>query len=116
MKIYLITGGAGFIGSNFVLGLRKAGVIRIVNLDLMTYAGNLMNLDAIQDDPGHIFIHGDIGDRTLVRDALVRYRPCAVVNFAAESHVDRSIDDDFAKSHQRAHGGARKSMGCFVTR
>jgi len=101
MKIYLITGGAGFIGSNFVLGLRKAGEVRIVNLDLLTYAGNPMNLEVIQGDPDHIFIHGDIGDRTLVRDALLRYRPCVVVNFAAESHVDRSIDgpEDFIQTN-----------------
>ncbi len=87
----LVTGGAGFIGSNFVLGERAQGK-RIVNLDLLTYAGNLLNLRDLDGDPDHIFVRGDIGDRTLVRKLLNDYQPEAVVNFAAESHVDRSID------------------------
>lgn len=91
MKTWLVTGGAGFIGSNFVLGNRKSEQARIVNLDLLTYAGNLMNLESLEADPDHIFIRGDIGQRELVRKLLAEYRPGAVVNFAAESHVDRSI-------------------------
>ncbi|MDR3569031.1 MAG: dTDP-glucose 4,6-dehydratase [Syntrophobacteraceae bacterium] len=87
----LVTGGAGFIGSNFVLGERSRKN-RIVNLDLLTYAGNLLNLSDLSGDPDHIFVQGDIGDRALVRKLLSDYQPEAVVNFAAESHVDRSID------------------------
>ncbi len=101
MKTYLVTGGAGFIGSNFVLMQRQAGSARIVNLDLLTYAGNLLNLKSLEGDPEHIFVRGDIGDRKLVRDILEKYRPDAVINFAAESHVDRSIDgpEDFIQTN-----------------
>ncbi|HIC86551.1 MAG TPA: NAD-dependent epimerase/dehydratase family protein [Desulfobacterales bacterium] len=97
MKTYLVTGGAGFIGSNFVLGMRGRKKARIINLDLLTYAGNMMNLASIEGDPDHVFVRGNIGDRPLVRKLLEQHRPCAVVNFAAESHVDRSIDgpEDF---------------------
>ena len=97
----LVTGGAGFIGSNFVLTERRRGEARIINLDLLTYAGNLMNLESLQDDPDYIFIQGNIGDRDLVRDLLGKYQPCWVVNFAAESHVDRSIDgpEDFIQTN-----------------
>ena len=91
-KTILVTGGAGFIGSNFVLRERMRSE-RIVNLDLLTYAGNLLNLEQLNGDPDHIFIQGDIRDRELVRRILYGYRPDAVVNFAAESHVDRSIDN-----------------------
>ena len=91
MKTWLVTGGAGFIGGNFVLDAVRRGV-RVVNLDALTYAGNLDTLASLEGDAGHLFVHGDIGDRMLV-DALLReHRPDAVVNFAAESHVDRSID------------------------
>ena len=101
VKTYLVTGGAGFIGSNFVLFERTVGDSRIVNLDLLTYAGNLMNLESLLGDPDHIFVKGDIGDRKLVRNILVKYRPWAVINFAAESHVDRSIDgpEDFIQTN-----------------
>ncbi len=87
----LVTGCAGFIGSNFVLNwlANRAGLV--VNLDKLTYAGNLSNLRAVQDDARHVFVHGDIGDRTLVGRLLAMYQPWAVLNFAAESHVDRSI-------------------------
>jgi len=91
MNTYLVTGGVGFIGSNFVLRKRKQHSARIVNLDLLTYAGNLKNLDPLQRDPNHIFVQGDIADRELVRKLFEQYRPGAVVHFAAESHVDRSI-------------------------
>jgi dTDP-glucose 4,6-dehydratase len=92
MKTLLVTGGAGFIGGNFVLGTLAAGGCRIVNLDKLTYAGNLDTLAAVADDPNHVFVRGDIGDRALVERLLAEHRPDAIVNFAAESHVDRSID------------------------
>ena len=88
---WLITGGAGFIGSNFVLGQRAVKAARIINLDKLTYAGNLRSLEPLKDDAGHLFVHGDIGDAPLVAEILKLHRPQAVVNFAAESHVDRSI-------------------------
>jgi dTDP-glucose 4,6-dehydratase len=91
MKTYLVTGGAGFIGSNFVLAERRRGWVRILNLDLVTYAANLANLQSLAGDPDYVFIRGDIGDRRLVGGILDTYHPSAVVNFAAESHVDRSI-------------------------
>jgi dTDP-glucose 4,6-dehydratase len=87
----LVTGGAGFIGSNFVLDWLEAVGEPVVNLDALTYAGNLHNLDAIEADPRHVFVQGDIGDRTLVDRLLAKHRPRAVLHFAAESHVDRSI-------------------------
>ncbi len=91
-QTWLVTGGAGFIGGNFVLRQMQKETIQIVNLDALTYAGNLDTLDCIKDHPGHVFVLGDIGDRCLVDYLLNRYEPDAVVNFAAESHVDRSID------------------------
>ena len=91
MQTWLVTGGAGFIGGNFVLDAVASGV-RIVNLDALTYAGNRDTLSALDDDDRHVFVQGDIGDRALVAKLLAQYRPSAVVNFAAESHVDRSID------------------------
>ena len=87
----LVTGGAGFIGATFVLDWLAANSEPVVNLDLLTYAGNLGNLTALQGDARHIFVRGDIGDRECVQALLTRHRPRAVVNFAAESHVDRSI-------------------------
>ena len=87
----LVTGGAGFIGGNFVLGAVASGA-RVVNLDALTYAGNLDTLAALRGDPAHVFVHGDIADTRLVLRLLEEYRPRAIVNFAAESHVDRSID------------------------
>jgi dTDP-glucose 4,6-dehydratase len=101
MKTYLVTGGAGFIGSNFVLMQRKQRNTRIVNLDCLTYAGNPKNLESLQGDLDYIFIHGDIGDKNMVCNLLKKYRPNAVVNFAAESHVDRSIDgpEDFIQTN-----------------
>lgn len=87
----VVTGGAGFIGANFVLDWLGSGCERIVNLDKLTYAGNLESLSAINDNLHYTFVHGDIGDRELVKQLLVHHRPRAVINFAAESHVDRSI-------------------------
>ena len=87
----LVTGGAGFIGSNFVLSTLAQTDEPIVNLDKLTYAGNLHNLDGLQGDARHIFVRGDIRDRSLVKQTLERHRPRAIVHFAAESHVDRSI-------------------------
>ena len=86
-----VTGGAGFIGSNFVLNWIAAGKGPVINLDLLTYAGNLGNLQSIEDDPQHVFVQGDIRDRELVGKLLSQHRPSAIIHFAAESHVDRSI-------------------------
>jgi len=87
----LVTGGAGFIGSNFVLDWIAATEEEVVNLDALTYAGNLRNLDSLRGDGRHVFVHGDICDRALVDRLLAEHRPRAVVHLAAESHVDRSI-------------------------
>ncbi|HJR74245.1 MAG TPA: dTDP-glucose 4,6-dehydratase [Luteimonas sp.] len=91
MQTWLVTGGAGFIGGNFVLEAVADG-IKIVNLDALTYAGNLDTLSSIDGHDGHRFVQGDIGDRALVAKLLEEHRPQAIVNFAAESHVDRSIE------------------------
>jgi len=92
MQTILVTGGAGFIGGNFVHLMLAAPDTRIVNLDKLTYAGNLDTLGPLAGNPRHIFVQGDIGDRPLVGRLLRDYEVDAVVNFAAESHVDRSID------------------------
>jgi dTDP-glucose 4,6-dehydratase len=88
----MVTGGAGFIGANFVLNwLSFSGAEGVINLDKLTYAGNLSTLVTLQNDSRHLFFRGDIGDKILVNKLLLEYRPRAIVNFAAESHVDRSI-------------------------
>src|SRR5215467_5888608 len=93
MKI-LVTGGAGFIGSSFVrYVLRTQPKVEVVNYDLLTYAGNLRNLDEVASDPRYTFVRGDIADREAVRGVFDVHAIDAVVNFAAETHVDRSIDD-----------------------
>ncbi|HVX12806.1 MAG TPA: dTDP-glucose 4,6-dehydratase [Pirellulales bacterium] len=101
MKTILVTGGAGFIGSGFVRQWLADPDLRLVNLDKLTYAGNLDSLAPVATHPGHILVEGDIGDRSLVERLLADHRPQAVVNFAAESHVDRSIDGpaDFVKTN-----------------
>ena len=102
MKTYLVTGGAGFIGSNFVLYmLNKYQDIKIINLDKLTYAGNLENLKSIENDKRHIFVQGDICDKELVSSLFEKYDINYVVHFAAESHVDRSIREPeiFAKTN-----------------
>ena len=87
----LVTGGAGFIGSNFAIDWFNDSSETIINLDKLTYAGNLNNLSAVHENSSHIFVKGDIGDTSFLNDLLARYKPRAVINFAAESHVDRSI-------------------------
>ena len=87
----LVTGGAGFIGSNFVLDWLAGGGEPVLNVDKLTYAGNLANLASLQGDARHVFVQGDIGDAALMARLLAEHRPRAVINFAAESHVDRSI-------------------------
>ncbi|ASK90945.1 spore coat protein [Xanthomonas citri pv. fuscans] len=91
MATWLVTGGAGFIGGNFVLEAVARGV-RVINLDALTYAGNLKTLASLEDNPNHVFVKGNIGDGALVDRLLAEHQPDAVLNFAAESHVDRSID------------------------
>jgi len=88
---WLVTGGAGFIGGNFVLDAVQRN-IKVINLDALTYAGNVDTLASLGNDPRHVFVQGDIGDAGLVERLLREHRPDAVINFAAESHVDRSID------------------------
>jgi dTDP-glucose 4,6-dehydratase len=97
----LVTGGAGFIGSNFVRSCMEAGAGAIVNLDKLTYAGNLGNLEGLPAAAEHVFVHGGIADQALVADLLVRHQVSAIVNFAAESHVDRSIlgPDEFIQTN-----------------
>jgi len=87
----LVTGGAGFIGSNFVIDWFAETDEKVINVDKLTYAGNVNSLDGLEESNHHVFVRGDIGDQTLLDSLFVRYRPRAVVNFAAESHVDRSI-------------------------
>ena len=97
----LVTGGAGFIGANFVLDWLSAHNEEVVTLDKLTYAGNLENLSSLANDKRHTFVQGDIGDSALVTSLLAKYQPRAVLNFAAESHVDRSIHgpEDFIQTN-----------------
>lgn len=101
MGTFLVTGGCGFIGSNYVRELLQDETVeKVINLDKLTYAGNPANLKSVQDDPRYTFVKGDICDRLLVRELFQQYRPDILVNFAAESHVDRSIGkpDDFIRT------------------
>jgi dTDP-glucose 4,6-dehydratase len=97
----IVTGGAGFIGANFVLAWINLGLGKVVNLDKLTYAGNLENLREVQHDPNYAFVHGDIADQALLSKLLAEHQPRAVLNFAAESHVDRSIHgpEDFIQTN-----------------
>ena len=97
----LVTGGAGFIGANFVLDWLAASDEPVLNLDKLTYAGNLHNLDSLQGDPRHVFVQADIGDSALLARLLAERQPRAILNFAAESHVDRSIHgpEDFIQTN-----------------
>src|SRR5882762_1724766 len=97
----LVTGGAGFIGTNLILQWLSCERSPLVTLDKLTYAGNLKNLEQVAHDPRYTFVHGDIGDRQLVAELLSRHRPRAILHFAAESHVDRSIHgpDDFVRTN-----------------
>ncbi len=109
----LVTGGAGFIGSNFVINWLSKNSGSIINLDLLTYSGNLMNLSILEGNQNHIFIKGDIGDRAVIKKLLVKYQPQAVVNFAAESHVDRSIVGPEAFVETNVVGTFRLLDECF---
>lgn len=91
MKTFLVTGGAGFIGGNFVLRARQKNIARILNVDSLTYAGNLMSLASLKDDKDHVFLRQNICDGEAIGEILRNYQPDAIINFAAESHVDRSI-------------------------
>ena len=102
MQVVLITGGAGFIGSNFIpYFLENNKAYKVVNLDLLTYAGDLSNVSEIQENSRHTFIHGDICDKKLVENLFNKYQFSAVIHFAAESHVDNSITkpDAFVKTN-----------------
>src|SRR5258708_5780923 len=100
-KYILVTGGAGFIGANFILDWLGNESAAIVNLDKLTYAGNLGSLQSVRHDQRHLIVHGDICDSGLVTGLLEKHRPSAVVHFAAESHVDRSIHgpEDFVQTN-----------------
>lgn len=104
MDTWLITGGAGFIGGNFVHAARSHGRARVINLDKLTYAGHLETLEPLADDSDHVFVRGDIADRDLVVELLAEHRPSAVIHFAAETHVDRSIDGPAAFVHTNVAG------------
>ena len=113
MKTYLVTGCAGFIGSNFVhYMLEKYEDIRLVNLDKLTYAGNLENLQDIEDDARHIFVQGDICDKALVTDLTRKVRPRLRHQLAAESHVDRSIKNPEISSRRNVLGTVNLLQCC----
>ena len=100
-----VTGGAGFIGSNFVLQSICQSGSRIINYDKLTYAGNLKNLVSLQNDARHVFVRGDVNDAGVLAENLAKYQPEAIVHFAAESHVDRSIlgPEEFIRTNVTGH-------------
>ncbi|KOR31515.1 spore coat protein [Achromatium sp. WMS2] len=104
MRKILVTGGAGFIGGNFVHQLISKDIAQVINLDLLTYAGNINTLASIIQHPHHTFVHGDINDKNLVQNILNQHTPDAIVHFAAESHVDRSIDGPATFIHTNVVG------------
>lgn len=114
MLTLLVTGGAGFIGSNFVRFILASSDVRVVNLDLLTYAGHLASIEDLAGDPRHAFVQGDIADPSLVERLLIDYEVDAVVNFAAETHVDRSIDrpGDFIQTNVV---GTANLLDCALT-
>jgi dTDP-glucose 4,6-dehydratase len=116
-RAILVTGGAGFIGSNFILQWLASQATAVVNLDKLTYAGNLSNLEGVATDKRYTFIHGDIGDRKLVSDVLRQHQPRAIVHFAAESHVDRSIHgpDDFVRTNVNGTFSLLEEARAYVT-
>jgi len=117
----LVTGGAGFIGSNFVLDWLAQSNELVINLDKLTYAGNIDNLQSLSGDPRHLFVQGDIGDSALVANLLAQHQPRAIINFAAESHVDRSIHgpEDFVRTNvvgtRRFAGRCHRARGSAHT-
>lgn len=114
----LVTGGAGFIGSNFIHYMMGEGDYKVINLDKLTYAGNLDNLAGLNGNPGYVFIHGDIGDKKQVSQIFDKYQPTFVVNFAAETHVDRSIHDPAAFIDSNIVGAANlldTALTCYST-
>jgi len=113
----LVTGGAGFIGANFILQWLQVEGTPVVNLDKLTYAGNLSNLEEVATDQRYSFVHGEIGDRKLVCDVLRRHQPRAIVHFAAESHVDRSIHgpDDFVRTNVNGTFALLEEARAYVT-
>lgn len=104
MNTWLVTGGSGFIGSNFVRYAIQDEGVRVINLDKLTYAGNLASLADLEENERHIFVRGDIGDKHLVNNLLATYLPDAIINFAAETHVDRSIDGPAAFINTNING------------
>ena len=114
MQTILITGGAGFIGGCLVRQVLAAGETRVVNLDKLTYAGNLDSLAGVRDNARYVFVQGDIGDQPLVGRLLDEYRPAAIVNLAAETHVDRSIDSPAAFIETNVLGTARLLAAALV--
>jgi dTDP-glucose 4,6-dehydratase len=118
IETVLVTGGAGFIGSNFVMSWCASGRGKIVNLDKLTYAGNIGNLDRLRADGSHVFVKGDINDRVLVEKLLQEHQPSAIIHFAAESHVDRSIHapEDFIQTNVVGTGTLLRSALAYWER